>query len=236
MGLISLPPYEQFSDAAGDETWLDGWELWRRRGVLLIPEASFPEIPATEPADLWQSDQLSYHAEFTVEGHTYTADRHPGGHVDWYTVDGDAPFPPRAALGDPEISAFPAQLTYPGVPSSRFWQIENAAVDLGGYPPDTSHFPSMLLTDLFSSHGTQWFLFPITTVAGSTVTVEKVVVTDGFGEQWSSVTSVDADAHGLVPVPGAVRHEGGLHDSARLAHRARSPCGRHVGRGDSRDG
>jgi hypothetical protein len=187
-------PYERFSGEAGDETWLDGWELWQRRVALGIPVASFPEIPTPEPADLWLADQLFYHANFTVADHTYTADRHPGGHVDWYTVDGDAPFPGRVLPAEPEISAFPVQLTYPGAPNSRFWQIEDAAVDLGGYPPDRSHFPSMLLTDLLSSHGTEWFLFPITTEAGSTLTVEKVVVTDGFGQKWSSEDHVELQA------------------------------------------
>jgi hypothetical protein len=44
----------------------------------------------------------------------------------------------------------------------------------------------MLLTDLVSSHGTEWFLFPITTEAGHVLTIEKVVVRDGFGQDYSS--------------------------------------------------
>jgi hypothetical protein len=44
----------------------------------------------------------------------------------------------------------------------------------------------MLLTDLMSSHGTQWFLFPVDTLAGHALTLERVVVTDGFGDTWSS--------------------------------------------------
>jgi hypothetical protein len=183
-------PYEQFNGAAGERTYLDGWSLWQRRTALGIPEAHFPEIPPTEPADLWQPDQLSYHAKFTAEGHTFTAERHPGGHVDWYTVDADTPFVPRdlAPHALPEVDVFPAQLSYPGAPEARYWQIENAAVDIGGYPPDRSHFPSMLLTDLMSSHGTEWFLFPIDTLAGHSLTLERVEVTDGFGDTWSSKT------------------------------------------------
>ena len=179
-------PYEQFSGEAGDQTWLDGWAVWRRRADFGIVAATFPEIPAVEPDDFWLPDQLAYHAEFTSEGRTFTAARHAGGRVDWFTVDGDKPFAPRALPPKPEVSAFPAQLVYPGAPNTRYWQIENAKVDIGGYPPDRSHFPTMLLTDLFSSHGTEWFLFPIMTEAGNAVTVEKVIVTDGFGETWTS--------------------------------------------------
>jgi hypothetical protein len=181
-------PYEQFSDAAGKRTYADGWVLWQRRAALGILEADFPEIPATEPTDLWQPDQLSYHAEFKVEGHTFTAERHPGGRVDWFTVDADTPFDPRALAPGalPEVDVFPRQLMYPGAPHSRYWEIEDASLDLGGYPPDTAHFPSMVLADLVSTHSTQWYLFPIDTQAGYALTIEKVIVTDGFGDPWSS--------------------------------------------------
>jgi hypothetical protein len=181
-------PYEQFSGEAGERSYLDGRELWARRADLGIPAAQFPEIPVDEPPDLWQPDQLVYSAEFTCDGHTFRAARHAGGRVDWYTVDGDAPFDRRQLAADapPEVNAFPAQLTYPGAPNARYWQIEDAQVDIGGYPPDQSHFASMLLTDLMSSHGTQWFLFPIATEAGDTLTIEKIRVTDSFGDTYSS--------------------------------------------------
>jgi hypothetical protein len=54
----------------------------------------------------------------------------------------------------------------------------------------------MLLTDLVSSHGTGWLLFSIPTTAGHVLTVEKVVVTDGFSSLivWPTV---------LTPLAGA---------------------------------
>jgi hypothetical protein len=186
-------PYDQFNSQAGERIYLDGEALWQRPGHSGVPEASFPEIPTTEPADLWQPDELGYEAQFTCQGHNFKMQRHPGGHIDWYAVDSDAPFTTRQlpAGAPPEVSVFPAQLTYPGAPNTRYWQIENAQVDIGGYPPDQGHFPSMLLTDLLSSHGTQWFLFPVTTQAGHALTVERVVVTDGFGQIYSSEELAD---------------------------------------------
>ncbi|GAA2108499.1 hypothetical protein GCM10009841_28990 [Microlunatus panaciterrae] len=183
-------PYDAFSSDADGVGYLDGWQLWRRRAELGIPEAPFAEIPAVEPDDAWLPDQLCYQAEFRCAEHTFTVERHDGGRVDWYTVDGDRPFAEAAA--EPvagTVSVFPAQLTYPGAPHARYWQIEDAAVDLGGYPPDRSHFASMLLTDLLSTHGTEWFLFPIDTEAGHAVTLQAVTVLDGFGEEWSSAAS-----------------------------------------------
>jgi hypothetical protein len=181
-------PYEEFSGGTEDREFLDGWSLWQRRVELGIPETSFPEIPASEPEDMWLSDQFAYHAQFSCNGHTLRVGRHGGGDIDWYSADGDVPFAPRVLEEghEPEISGFPQQLTYPGVPNTRFWQIEDSKVDIGGYPPDTGHFPSMLLADLLSLHGTEWFLFPITSHAGHAVTIERVVVTDSFGERYDS--------------------------------------------------
>jgi len=190
------PPYEQFNCGTGADfkcrpgqpIYLDGWAVWQRRVALGLQPADFPEIPAGAPADLWQPDELVYETQITCAGHTLALPRHAGGPVDWYSVDGDAPFAPRQLAPDaaPEVRAFPAQLTYPGAPNTRYWQIENAQVDIGGYPPDRSHFPSMLLTDLLSSHGTQWFLFPIATAAGHALTVERLDVKDGFDQVYSS--------------------------------------------------
>jgi hypothetical protein len=213
-------PYEAFSGDADDRTFLDGWALWNQRADLEIPEAQFPEIPAVQPEDLWQSSEFVYEAKVGCNGHTLCMPRHAGGNIDWYSVDGDEPFQPRELPDEhqPEVNAFPTQLTYPGVPNTRFWQIEDAKLDIGGYPPDTGHFPSMLLADLLSSHGTEWFLFPITSETGYAITIERVVVTDGFDGRydsredenlrppidWSLFEVKDAGANTLLVWPTAI--------------------------------
>jgi hypothetical protein len=52
----------------------------------------------------------------------------------------------------PGATAYSVALQYPN--------LEDAAVDIGGYPPDTSHFAITLLIDLISTHGDDWFVFP----------------------------------------------------------------------------
>jgi hypothetical protein len=82
---------------------------------------------------------------------------------------------------------YPTALQYPGAPHSRWWEIEDAAVDLGGYPPDSSHFPTTLLLDLVASHGDDWFLFPVGATVGKVLTLldGTVFATDGFGEEYA---------------------------------------------------
>ena len=120
--------------------------------------------------------------------------RHDGGDLDWYSVDGTGPLPAPATPVDP-VGVYPARLGYPGAPYPRWWQIEDAQVDIGGYPPDRSHFATLLLIDLIANHSDDWFTFPIDAAPGHVVTLDEVVVVDSFGDEWA----LDPPA-GLEPV------------------------------------
>ena len=81
--------------------------------------------------------------------------------VDWFTVDGDGPWP---ILGRPAAryrrEVLPSRSTFPGAPHPRWWQIEDHALDIGGFPPDRSHLGTMLLHDVAVAHTDDWFWFP----------------------------------------------------------------------------
>ena len=117
--------------------------------------------------------------------------------MDWYSGDGD----PASATGSAEpvsARAIPTPLEYPGAPHSRFWEIEDARVDIGGYPPDSAHFATMLLVDLVYSHGDDWFMFPVAGRSGSIVTIRSLEVVDSFGRHYSSEARL-ADNSPLYP-------------------------------------
>ena len=57
--------------------------------------------------------------------------------------------------------SIPGRLDYPGAPHPRWWQLENHAVDIGGFSPDRSHFATMLLLDVALEHADDWFTFPV---------------------------------------------------------------------------
>lgn len=190
------PPYEAFTGR------LDGRAIWRARTRLHIPDAAFgADRPPADSPSAWSSTRLNYNMRFETAERPLDVVDHRGGPMDWYSADAatDAPLPdPAPAPFDPAI---PAPLEYPGAPHSRFWEIEDANVDIGGYPPDTAHFATMLLVDLIYSHGDDWFLFPVTAKAGHVVTIRSVTVTDAFGRNYSS-KDMDGDAPrypGLLP-------------------------------------
>ncbi|MET9023771.1 hypothetical protein ABZV93_27735 [Actinopolymorpha sp. NPDC004070] len=180
--LSGLPaPYDLL-----DGTGPDGRVLWARRAELGLDENWFGDLrpPDPEPVDLWDPAELTYEAEFSAGGVTLALERHDGGDLDWYSVDANTPMPPPATPA-PATELFPGRVRYPGAPLPRWWEIEDAKVDIGGYPPDRSHLATLLLIDLIVNQSDDWFGFPVDAVAGHVLTLDEVVVQDSFGESWS---------------------------------------------------
>lgn len=200
------PPYDRFNGTA-----FDGRALYRRRVELGLPDSLFAGVPAVEPADLWDPAELVHTATFTSDGVALSLPRHDGGDVDWYSVTAQQPVPAPQPL-PPALTVVPSRLKFPAAPHPRWWQIENAHVDIGGFPPDRGHLATMLLIDLLVSHADDWFTFPIETTAGTVVTLREVVVHDSFDgdttltapTSWSLFKVSGLDATSLIVWPTAV--------------------------------
>jgi hypothetical protein len=180
--LAGLPvPYDHLDDSG-----FDGRILWERRGALGLQDEWFAGLaPAgPEPADLWDRSELSYDADFAAGPVGLALRRHDGGELDWWSVDADAEMPAPAGPPADATSVLTGRLRYPGAPLPRWWQIEDAAVDVGGYAPDRSHLGTVLLLDLLVNDSDDWFGFPVGAVAGHVATLDEVVVTDSFGDEW----------------------------------------------------
>ncbi|MGH9969848.1 MAG: hypothetical protein ACREBG_18925 [Pyrinomonadaceae bacterium] len=187
------PPYEAFRGR------VDGRAVWNARVRLNVPLAAFgADAPPEDSPFAWDSHRLNYHTRFETADRPLVVRDHHGGPMDWYSADADAAAAPGAPPAAQISSCVPTPLEYPGAPHSRFWEIEDAQVDIGGYPPDTAHFATMLLVELVYSHGDDWFLFPITAHAGHIATIQSLSVTDSFGRSYSS----DDLENGAVKYPG----------------------------------
>src|SRR6478609_4806067 len=168
----------------------DGLTAWR---AGLIP-AGDPSVEGlTVRPDFWQSETLTYEARLPVGGTALAVSGHDGGEVDWYTADADGPLPaPAFALRQ----VVPQRLQYPGAPAPRWWQIEDAAVDIGGFPPDRSHLATALLIELVCDHANDWFTVPVPSPApppdgetppssGVVVSLGAARVKDSFDDWWT---------------------------------------------------
>ena len=99
---------------------------------------------------------------------------------------------PRPPQPRQAARSFPGDSIIPARRNPRWWQLEDRAVDIGGFAPDRSHFATMLLLDVALEHADDWFTFPVPPPAdaeidpssGVLVTLSGVTVRDSFGEVW----------------------------------------------------
>lgn len=180
------PPYTAFSGQ------VDGRAAWLSRERLGVTAAAFgDDAPPRESPERWNSARLSYDAAFDSPAGQLIVRDHRGGPMDWYSADADAAAATGAATPPVDLTVVPTPLEYPGAPIGRFWEIEDANVDIGGYAPDTAHFATMLLVELIYSHSDDWFLFPVDVQAGTVAAIEAMKVTDAFGEQYDGAEMSD---------------------------------------------
>ena len=175
------PPYETFGGR-----W-DGLALYRQRQALGLPAQLFSEVPDSVRGDHWNSSSFMYETAFGVAGEAEAlrVPRHDGGNVDWWSAE--ATHESLPAGGQTFMrSQQPSRFAYPGAPHPRWWHIEDAQVDIGGFPPDRSHFPTLLLLDLVLTHSNDWFTFYLDAQMGDVVTPVNLTVVDLFGEEFSS--------------------------------------------------
>lgn len=171
-------PYERFHGA------VDGLQLWRHRNRLPLGTDFGPEAPGQSGESGWNSRELHYDREFPSSDAGLQVREHHGGSLDWYSADASSQLQTEATVESRVV--VPTPLEYPGAPASRYWQIEDASVDMGGYAPDRAHFSTMLLVDLIYSHGDDWFLMPVTARAGGLVELREIRVYDAFNLEYSS--------------------------------------------------
>lgn len=178
--LEGLPvPYDEL-----DGTGFDGRTLWRRRDALGLQEPWFgePGPPRAEPVDLWDPAELSYSARLRAGAAVLVVDRHDGGDLDWFSADATRPVGPVGAVRTSSVT--PGRLRYPAAPLPRWWQIEDAAVSVGGHAPDRSGLATLVLIDLVVNQSDDWFTFPIEARSGEVLTLEDVQVVDSFADSW----------------------------------------------------
>ena len=204
-----------------------------RAAVLKVTQAfvSLYDSLLSEPAnaDTWSPDRMEY--SFAIAAGAsgkLAAQEYDGGSADWHsfhrssqTLAGAAAKPVTATS-----SAMPSPATFRGMPARRFWELEDAAVDIGALTAAAEDVGRLLLREFALIYGNDWFLIPLAVPVGSEVTVTTLTVSDTFGINTAIPHYTDADgaanawrmfavsadtpaastasAHVLVLVPNAV--------------------------------
>jgi hypothetical protein len=186
----------------------------------------------SEPAgaDSWSPDRMEYgFALGSASASTQcVAHEYDGGTADWYTFD-RASATPVAGSSAPVATtrrAMAAPVTFRGMPARRFWEMEDAAVDIGSLTAAAEDVGRLLLREFALIYGNDWFQVPLEVPVGSEVAVNFVAVADTFGVTTTIPHYIDVDgvsggwrmfalaastpataaasAHLLVVTPGAV--------------------------------
>jgi hypothetical protein len=114
-----------------------------------------------------------------------TAEEYFEGHLDWYAFDVNLEVTLGGASDDTltEItrSAIPAPVSFRGMPSARFWEFEDAQVDLGSVDAGPADLARMLLVEFSLTYGNDWFVIPVELPVGSLYRCRALVIEDTFG-------------------------------------------------------
>jgi hypothetical protein len=150
-----------------------------------------------EGGDAWSPDRMEYQfaAGPATDSGSFAAHEYDGGVVDWYTFDRSstalAGGPPQPLKSTRNVLVSP--VTFRGMPARRFWEMEDASVDIGALTAGAEDVGRLLLREFALIYGNDWFQVPLVVPVGSDVSIDSLVVADTFGLKTTIPHYVQAD-------------------------------------------
>jgi hypothetical protein len=155
--------------------------------------------PADSTEDAWAPRFLEYQFACAAEAQgvpqtVLTAEEYASGHLDWYSFDvddrpearlerADGSAPDLPAPSEAPLSFLPAPVSYAGMPSPRYWEMEDRKTEFADLDANTTDVAKLLLTEFALVFGNDWCVIPYEVEVGSVCDVLALLVTDDFGEQ-----------------------------------------------------
>ncbi len=148
------------SDVAEVQVTARQWRAWY--------ESLFSE-PQTGVAPTWNPERMehafSVGARLSDGERVLTAQEYAGGRLDWHDFDAN----PEVTLGGRNDAApanvtrtvIPAPLSFRGMAAARFWELEDAVVNLDAVEAAPTDLVRMLLVEFALAYGNDWFVLPI---------------------------------------------------------------------------
>ena len=140
-----------------------------------------------EPSDgFWKRESLEYETTLGVNGEpdALMIDEYRGGRLDWWNFE----LKDELVWPDDHDSVvqhhLPAAIEFPGMPLSRYWEIEDWQVDFGRVTAATTDLARLLLVEFALVYSEDWFLVPLDASRGNVIRVRELKVTNTFGEEF----------------------------------------------------
>ncbi len=146
-------------------------------------QALFSEPIETVP---WSPERMEYGFMLgaAADSAALVAQEYDGGEVDWYTFDRSfsSTLTSSSAQSTSTTRTIPVTpVTFVGMPARRFWEMEDAAVDIGALTAGAQDLGRLLLREFALIYGNDWFQFPLVLPAGCQASITSLVVSDTFG-------------------------------------------------------
>lgn len=140
--------------------------------------------PRTAPST-WRDDRLGYAFACSASGvgMNFVAEEFRGGPLDWYAFDANRAEATGAEPAAVALSFLPTSIQFAGMPSPRYWEIENSRTEFGHLDVHTNDLAKLVLAEFMLIYSNDWCLFPLELKVGSFTRVQGVLVTDVFGDQ-----------------------------------------------------
>jgi hypothetical protein len=156
-----------------------------------------------DAGDCWVTDRLEYRfsvgAQVDQTEVVLAAPDYEGGRLDWYDVDvaptGQTLAAPATTIDSVVKHLLPMRVSFPGMPTERFWAFEDAAVDLGAVSASVEDLGRVAAVEFATVFGNDWWSVPVRAAFGSLVQVRSLVVRDSFGDN-VLIQSTDQSARG----------------------------------------
>jgi hypothetical protein len=157
------------------------------------------EVANAAPDDCWVPERLEYRFRMAAPGpdreRVVVAPEFLGGRVDWWAFD-ERPGASLGAANDEPArriaqTLLPAPVRFAGMPADRFWEFEDARVNLGKLDAHPHDLARLLLVEFATVYGNDWVVVPLDVAHGTLTTVESVSYSTTFGDRFA-VSPADA--------------------------------------------
>jgi len=167
------------NDVAEVRETAKGWMRWF--------ETLFSEPEMANPT--WLPERMEYSFSvstgFSDGEKVLTAPEYYEGRLDWYAFDANEEVVMGGAAdqaGTPITrTAIPAPASFRGMPAPRFWEFEDAQVNLASVDAGPTDLLRMLLIEFAVDYGNDWFVIPVELEVGSLYRTRSLIVIDTFG-------------------------------------------------------
>lgn len=191
--LFQESPFEQIVEADRSKVIaaLTAWLTWA--------DTFFQQ---SAPPAAWMPERMEY--AFAVSANTpagevvLAAPEYLEGRLDWFSFVSSPGQTLGATANTSSINQefLPTPVTFRGMPSARFWEFEDGAVNFAQVQAAPHDLARLLLVKFALEYSNDWFVLPLELAVGTLCQIRALVVTNTFGERVliQHTSAVDGDA------------------------------------------